>query len=258
MLNATRIDDISGAADPAGSALNTARKAVRALIVEDNGFDRRRITHAASEAGLNLDFAEASNCDQARKLMQTESFGLCIFDYRLPDGDGVALARDRAMTPLNAHVPVIIVAGTGEAAVAVEAMHSGCADYLLKDALSAEALKRSVINALEKSRLTQERDHAEAQKDVLKTVLERFSKDCVTELRPTVTRMLRLVRNMNSELRDPRHAEQLRELESAGTLLFGFLQEIENYAAELPDQYRDYANDPAVPMSRRKTEITVE
>lgn len=101
MLNATRIDAVPGASDPAGAALNTAKKAVRTLIVEDNGFDRRRITHAASEAGLNLDFAEAANCAQARKLMQTESFGLCIFDYRLPDGDGVALARERAQTKLN-------------------------------------------------------------------------------------------------------------------------------------------------------------
>lgn len=152
---------------------------------------------------------------------------------------------------------MIIVAGNGEAAVAVEAMHSGCADYLLKDALNAEALKRSVINALEKSRLTLERDHAEAEKDVLRTVLERFSKDCVTELRPTVTRMLRLVRNMNNEIRDPRHAEQLRELESTGTLLFSFLQEIEKYAAELPDQYRNSGDKPGLPATLRLTEIAV-
>lgn len=251
MLNASRTDVIPGKSGPSGAAL----MAVRALIVEDNGFDRRRITHAARDAGLNLDFTEASTCAQARELMEAESFGLCIFDYQLPDGDGVALTRERAGTQLNAQVPVIIIAGHGEAAVAVEAMHAGCADYLLKDTLTAEALKRSVINALEKSRLTQERDNAEAANDVLKTVLARFSKDCVTELRPTVTRMLRLIRHLKTESRDPHHALQLRELESAGTLLFGFLQEIEKYAAELPDQYRKGGHGHAIPVSRRLTEI---
>ena len=251
MLNASRTDVTPGKSAPSVAAL----EAVRTLIVEDNGFDRRRITHAARDAGLNLDFTEASTCTQARELMETESFRLCIFDYQLPDGDGVALTRERAQIQLNAQVPVIIIASHGEAEVVVEAMHAGCADYLLKNTLTAEALKRSVINALEKSRLTQERDNAEAANDVLKTVLEQFSKDCVTELRPTVTRMLRLIRHMKTERWDPRHSPQLRELESAGTLLFGFLQEIEKYAAELPDQYHTRSDGHAIPVFRRLTKL---
>lgn len=253
MLNAKKIESVSVDSRPASDALVVSGRPTRTLIVEDNGFDRRRITHAAREAGLNLDFAEAANATEARRMMDTEAFDLCIFDYILPDGDGVALARARDGGKC-AGTPVIIVAGQGEAAVAVEAMHSGCSDYLLKDSLSPESLKRSVINALDKSRLRDERNSAQLEGEILRSVLERFSRDCVTELRPTVTRMLRLIRGINTEIRDPRAAEKLRELESAGTLLFGFLQEIERYAGELPESYLTQSETRDSAISRAETQ----
>ncbi len=236
MLNVKKIEEMPGDAGAASEALGLSRQATRALIVEDNRFDRRRITHAAREAGLKLDFVEATNGAEAQHLLDAEEFGLCIFDYKLPDGDGVTLARELAEGK-NARTPVIIIAVHGNAAIAAEAMHAGCADYLPKDALSPASLRRSVLNALTKSRLARERETAQAKGEVLKKVLERFSKDCVTKLRPTVTRMLRLIQNMNTEIREPRVSDKLRELESSGMLLFGFLQEIEQYADELPEKY---------------------
>ena len=91
MQNVTKIAELPVESSADATALTPSMRTVRALIVEDNGFDRRRITHAAREAGLSLDFAEAANCAEARRLLETQTFGLCIFDYRLPDGDGVAL-----------------------------------------------------------------------------------------------------------------------------------------------------------------------
>ncbi|MDH3667791.1 MAG: response regulator [Paracoccaceae bacterium] len=236
MLNVKKIEEMPTDAGATDEALGLSRQATRALIVEDNRFDRRRITHAAREAGLNLDFVEATNGAEAQPLLDAEDFGLCIFDYQLPDGDGVTLARALA-SGKNARTPVIIIAGRDDATIAAEAMSAGCADCLSKDALSPASLKRSVLNALAKSRLAREREVAKAEGDVLKMVLDRFSKDCINELRPTVIRMLRLIRNMNTEIREPRVSDKLRELESSGMLLFGFLQEIEQYADELPERY---------------------
>ncbi len=237
MLNVKKIEEMPTDAGATDEALGLSRQATRVLFVEDNRFDRRRITHAAREAGLNLDFVEATNGAEAQPLLDAQDFGLCIFDYQLPDGDGVTLARALA-SGKNARTPVvIIIAGPDDATVAAEALSAVCADCLSKDALSPASLKRSVLNALAKSRLAREREVAKAEGDLLKMVLDRFSKDCINELRPTVIRMLRLIRNMNAEIREPRVSDKLRELESSGMLLFGFLQEIEQYADELPEQY---------------------
>lgn len=164
-----------------GDAADDLKVEVQALLVDDNRFDRRRIIHEAERAGLNIRFTEAANCAEARAKAAEQEFGLFILDYCLPDGDGLALAREITANDLKSGAPVIMIAGEGVAQVAVDAMRAGCTDYLIKGSVNSESLVRAILNALEKSRLTRERNVAVAEKDVFKSVLERFAKDCVSE-----------------------------------------------------------------------------
>ena len=158
-------------------------------------------------------------------------FGLFIFDYSLPDGDGLALAREITANDLKSGAPVIMIAGQGVAQIAVEAMRAGCADYLIKGSVNSESLVRAILNALEKSRLTRERNDAVAEKDIFKAVLERFAKDCVSEMKPAVMRMTRQVHDLpNSGGVAGHNADpKILELVESCRLLQNFLEEIERY-----------------------------
>ncbi len=229
MLNLTEIT-----ASLTDNAAKYLKVEVQALLVDDNRFDRRRIINEAERAGLNIRFTEAANCAEARAKAAEEEFGLFILDYCLPDGDGLALARELTGNDLRSGAPVIMIAGEGVAQIAVEAMRSGCADYLIKGMVNSESLVRAILNALEKSRLTRERNVAVAEKDVFKSVLERFAKDCVSEMKPAVMRMMGQVRDL-SELAAAaggRADTKIQDLAASCRLLQDFLEEIERYGQD--------------------------
>ena len=229
MLNLTGIT--ASLSDDAAKYLKVE---VRALLVDDNRFDRRRIINEAERAGLNIRFTEAANCAEARAKAAEEEFGLFILDYCLPDGDGLALAREITGNNLKSGAPVIMIAGAGVAQIAVEAMQSGCADYLIKGSVTSESLIRAILNALEKSRLTGERNVAVAERDVFKSVLERFVKDCVSEMKPAVMRITQQVHDL-SDSRNPaggRANTKIQDLAASCRLLQDILEEIERYVQD--------------------------
>lgn len=213
------------------NAAKNLKVEVQALLVDDNRFDRRRIINEAERAGLNIRFTEAANCAEALAKAAEKEFGLFILDYCLPDGDGLALARDLTANDLKSGAPVILIAGEGVAQIAVEAMRSGCADYLIKGSVNSESLVRAILNALEKSRLTRERNVAVAERDVFKSALERFAKDCVSEMKPAVMRMMRQVRDLSdlAAAAGGRADTKIQYLAASCGLLQNFLEEIERY-----------------------------
>lgn len=229
MLNLMEITASRG-----GDVADDLKAEVQALLVDDNRFDRRRIIHEAERAGLNIRFTEAANCAEARAKAAETEFGLFILDYCLPDGDGLALAREITANDLKSGAPVIMIAGEGVTQIAVEAMRAGCADYLIKGSVNSESLVRAILNALEKSRLTRERNVAVAEKDVFKSVLERFARDCVSEMKPAVIRMMRQVRDLSdlSTAAGDRAGTKIQDLAASCGLLQDFLEEIERYGQD--------------------------
>jgi signal transduction histidine kinase len=69
---------------------------------------------------------------EAQRLIQAENppIDLCIFDLRLPDGDGLSLLQSvKAKIP---HVPVILMTGHGNKATVIEALKLGAYDFIEK------------------------------------------------------------------------------------------------------------------------------
>ena len=69
-------------------------------------------------------------------------------------GGGFDAIRDLAKT-----VPVVVLSGLDDEDVAVEAVHRGAQDYLVKDRLTVDLLVRSIRYARERHRLLAERTH---------------------------------------------------------------------------------------------------
>jgi two-component system cell cycle sensor histidine kinase/response regulator CckA len=77
-----------------------------------------------------------------------------LLDLNLPDIDGLDLLRSILREP-NA-CPVIVTTAYGNEQVAVEAMKSGAADYVVKGSITEDSLAHVIRNAMEKRALQRE------------------------------------------------------------------------------------------------------
>src|SRR5262249_55191512 len=91
-----------------------------------------------------------------------------LLDYQLPGADGLQVLAQIHELPSERQPAVIMLTGSGNEAVAVEAMKRGARDYLVKADLKAAPLTRAIHSALAQKHLTEKvaRYAAETQADL--------------------------------------------------------------------------------------------
>jgi len=77
--------------------------ATRILLVEDERNLSELLVHILLSAGFAVDLA-ATVAEAEQRLAQPTDYGLVITDWRLPDGDGIALADRAAGLGMNTAV----------------------------------------------------------------------------------------------------------------------------------------------------------
>lgn len=96
-------------------------------------------------ARMGMDVVSAMTAQEARTLLQSRSFQLCLTDMRLPDGSGLDLVQYIIQYYTGLPVAVITAYGTPESAVS--ALKAGAFDYLTKP-VSLQQLRSLVKSAL--------------------------------------------------------------------------------------------------------------
>lgn len=123
----------------------------RILLVEDEAAVRLGIEQALELADLDVisfNAAEAALAD-----LKTATADLLITDVRLPGMGGLDLLR--AALTLDPDLPVLVMTGHGDIAMAVGAMRDGAYDFVEKP-FASERLIATVNRALERRRLSAE------------------------------------------------------------------------------------------------------
>lgn len=118
----------------------------RILIVEDDAALGRGLSLALEGAGTAC--ALAADCAQARAALGEAAFDLCIFDWNLPDGSGLALLREvrEAGGP-----PVLLLTANDLETDVVAGLTLGADDYITKPC-SLAILRARVEAALRRNR----------------------------------------------------------------------------------------------------------
>lgn len=101
----------------------------RVLYIEDDQALARLVQKRLERMGYAVDLAFDSG--QGLKHFQTSLYDVLIVDQTLPEGSGLDLVR--AISALGPLPAAIMVTGTGNETIAVEAMKLGMSDYLVKD-----------------------------------------------------------------------------------------------------------------------------
>lgn len=139
----------------------------RILIIDDSPEDRelyrRLLEHDAEGEFL---FAEAETAEDGLAELRSFKPDCVLLDYRLPGLDGLNLLEHHESDPAHSGAAIIMLTGQGSVDIAVEALKTGAQDYLIKSKITAEALRRAVLNAIEKVRMQHElaRKQAELQR----------------------------------------------------------------------------------------------
>jgi signal transduction histidine kinase len=126
-----------------------------ALLVEDNTSHAELIADELESAlaGWTLDLAPT--LADARARVAARNYDLFVFDFRLPDGDGIELLRE--VRHQGIQTPTIFVTTAASAKLAVDAMKLGADDYLVKEEGYLAVLPYLVQEVLKRRQLASER-----------------------------------------------------------------------------------------------------
>ncbi len=120
------------------------------LLVEDNPGDARLIEHALAAAPGRFALRRASRLAEALALLASERPDAVLLDLSLPDAHGLGtVERVRAAA---ADVPIVVLTGNDDEALALAALHAGAEDYVVKGSLEGEAIGRVLRYAIERKR----------------------------------------------------------------------------------------------------------
>lgn len=107
---------------------------IRVLLVEDDAVDRmacRRVL--ARDPDYDFVLSEAESGREGLQLAHEQRPDCVLLDYHLPDLNGLEFLAALADDTGDISIPVMMLTGTDNATIAVEAMKRGARDYLIKD-----------------------------------------------------------------------------------------------------------------------------
>jgi PAS domain S-box-containing protein len=132
------------------------RATVRILLVEDNPGDARLVEILLSEAGSSADFevVHAERLGEALERLEQSRFDAILLDLSLPDSSRLeTVSRMRMATP---ETPMVVLSGQDDEETALQALHMGAQDYLLKGHTDSDAMARSIRYAIERAQTEDE------------------------------------------------------------------------------------------------------
>jgi PAS domain S-box-containing protein len=135
------------------------------LILEDRPTDAELMTRELRREGIEFTAQRVMTEAEFEAALHSPALDLILSDYKLPAYDGLsALALARKLRP---EVPFIFVSGSIGEEIAIDALHHGATDYILKQRLDrlGPAVRRTLLAARDQKRLAEAtRQLAESEK----------------------------------------------------------------------------------------------
>lgn len=132
----------------------TNHETTNVLLIEDNPGDadlvRLRLVEGQSPVKVNC----VNRLSDGLASLTVETPSVVLLDLNLPDSRGAETFRRVIEHAPN--VPVVVLSGQDDEALAMKAVHQGVQDYLVKGNISSKHLERAIRYAVERQALLQE------------------------------------------------------------------------------------------------------
>jgi signal transduction histidine kinase len=185
-------------------------KALQVLLVEDNAGDARLLREMFNkEKPGSFELTHLLRMGEALAHLEKGGVDIVLLDMGLPDGHGLdTVRRAHRVAP---DVPVIVLTGLDDEALAAAAMKEGVQDYLIKGQIENRALPRALRHAIERHRMQRENDLIRTQQMQLK---DEFLSHVSHELRSPLTAIYLFVTNLLDDLAGELNPDQRECLET--------------------------------------------
>ena len=185
-------------------------KALQILLVEDNAGDARLLREMFSkERPGSFELTHLLRMGEALAHLEKGGVDIVLLDMGLPDTYGLdTVRRARKAAP---DVPVIVLTGLEDEALAAQAMKEGVQDYLIKGQIENRALPRALRHAIERQHMQTETELIRRQQMQLK---DEFLSRVSHELRSPLTAIYLFVTNLLDDLAGELNPEQRECLET--------------------------------------------
>jgi diguanylate cyclase (GGDEF)-like protein len=125
---------------------------MKILYVEDNLGDARLLQEVLLElAPLRFDVTHVTSVAAALDAFRTTRFDVGFLDLGLPDAQGLEVVR--RIHPATPETPLIVLTGLKDDQVAIQSLHEGAQDYLVKTELERNLLWRAMRYAMGRQRV---------------------------------------------------------------------------------------------------------
>jgi two-component system, cell cycle sensor histidine kinase and response regulator CckA len=130
-------------------ALIMKNEIIKILLVEDNPEDAALVSEMLCDTKtVRFDVMQVDRLGKAFQSLNNEHYEIILLDLSLPDCSGLdTFLKLYAEKP---HVPIVVMSGYGDEEMAVEALHKGAQDYLVKGQVDTALLTRAVRYAIER------------------------------------------------------------------------------------------------------------
>ena len=184
-------------------------RALKVLLVEDNAGDARLLREMfTTERPGSIELTHLMRLGEALVHLAKGGVDIVLLDMGLPDGHGLdTVRRARAVAP---DVPLIVLTGLDDEALAAEAMKEGAQDYLIKGQIENRALPRALRHAIERHRMQAEAEHIRMDQLQFK---DEFLSHVSHELRSPLTAIYQFVTILQDGLAGQVNPEQHQHLE---------------------------------------------
>ncbi len=206
---------------------NSDDRPLNVLILDDLDTDRVRLRRLCRKSGLEFELFEAEDLNGLREVLNNNRIDVAFLDYHLAMDTGLDALKILTAHEDQVHAIPIMVTSVEDPHVIVEAMRSGCADYLTKEELSVEAVRKSVASAFERRMLIAALNEAQSSRNAMRMSVSRIAKTCGPEIRSIMSGTIRQIRSLKQRGKlEENVSENFSKLERSCMDIFRFLDEL--------------------------------
>ncbi|MGO8796252.1 MAG: ATP-binding protein [Candidatus Sulfotelmatobacter sp.] len=181
----------------------------RVLLIEDNSGDADLTRLRLVEANSDVQVECVDRLSSGLACLAEHKTSLILLDLNLPDSRGAATYR--SILEKAPGIPVVILSGQDDEALAGKALHQGAQDYLVKGKFDAKALDRAMRYAIERQGLLRALEITQKKQIDFKN---QFLSHVSHELRTPLTCIHQYVTLLVDGLAGPMAAEQIDHLKT--------------------------------------------